>query len=82
IESMFVERDESALQRWMEVRYEMPLEWQDAQWIGNFRMWGTAAEVRDFVEAVLFLAEPLRKAPAGEDAGREEVHFTFRVLPQ
>jgi hypothetical protein len=82
IESMFVERDESALQRWMEVRYEMPLEWQDAQWIGNFRMWGTADEIRDFVEAVLALAEPLRKAPASEDASREEVHFTFRVLPQ
>jgi DNA-binding transcriptional ArsR family regulator len=81
IESMFVERDETALQRWMEVRYELPLEWQDAQWIGNFRMWATAAEVREFVEAVIDLAEPLRKAPTGESE-RLEVHLTFRVLPQ
>jgi hypothetical protein len=81
IESIFVERDETALQRWMEVRYELPLEWQDAQWIGNFRMWATAAEAREFVETVIDLAEPLRKAPPGESE-RLEVHFTFRVLPQ
>ncbi|MFL5943711.1 MAG: ArsR/SmtB family transcription factor [Gaiellaceae bacterium] len=81
IESIFVERDESAMRRWMDVRYDLPLEWQDSQWIGNFRMWGTAAEIRAFVQAVIELAEPLRKAPAG-DSERLEVHFTFRVLPQ
>jgi DNA-binding transcriptional ArsR family regulator len=81
IESIFVERDESAMRRWMDVRYDLPLEWQDAQWIGNFRMWGTAAEIREFVQAVIELAGPLRKAPAG-DSERLEVHFTFRVLPQ
>jgi DNA-binding transcriptional ArsR family regulator len=82
IESMFLERDEAALQRWMEVRYDLPLEWQDSQWIGNFRMWATAAEVLSFVESVLELAEPLRKAPEVGDSERQEVHFTFRVLPQ
>jgi DNA-binding transcriptional ArsR family regulator len=82
IESMFVERDEAALQRWMEIRYDLPLEWQDSQWIGNFRMWATAAEVLSFVESVLELAEPLRKAPGAGDSERQEVHFTFRVLPQ
>ena len=81
IESIFVERDESAMRRWMDVRYDLPLEWQDSQWIGNFRMWGTAAEIQAFVQAVIELAEPLRKAPAG-DSERLEVHFTFRVLPQ
>ena len=81
IESIFVERDDNAMRRWMEVRYDLPLEWQDAQWIGNFRMWATAAEVREFVETVIDLAEPLRKAPT-EESERLEVHFTFRVLPQ
>jgi len=82
IESIFVDRDETALHRWMELRYDLPLEWQDAQWIGNFRMWGTAAEIRDFVTAVLDLADPLRKAPEPANSDRQEVHFTFRVLPQ
>jgi DNA-binding transcriptional ArsR family regulator len=82
IESMFVERDEAALERWMEVRYGLQLEWQDAQWIGNFRMWATAAEVRSFVESVLKLAEQFRTAPDAADSERQEVHFTFRVLPQ
>ena len=82
IESILVERDEEALGRWTEIRYDLPLEWQDSQWIGNFRMWATADEVREFVTAVLDLAQPLRKAPEGESSERREVHFTFRVLPQ
>ena len=82
IESILVDRDENALGRWMEIRYDLPLEWQDAQWIGNFRMWATADEVRRFAATVLELAEPLRKAPESGDSERQEVHFTFRVLPQ
>src|SRR5262249_52932882 len=58
-ESIFLDRDEKAMRRWMEVRYDLPLEWQDAQWIGNFRMWATAEEVREFVQAVIELIEPL-----------------------
>lgn len=82
IESILVARDEQALGRWTEIRYDLPLEWQDSQWIGNFRMWATAAEVREFVESVLELAKPLRKEPESGDAERREVHLTFRVLPQ
>jgi len=82
IESILVERDEMALRRWTELRYDLTLEWQDSQWIGNFRMWATAAEVRRFVTDVLELAQPLRRAPESGDTERQEVHFTFRVLPQ
>jgi len=82
IESILVDRDEQALGRWMEIRYDLPLEWQDSQWIGNFRMWATADEVREFVASVLELAQPLRKPPDGSGSKRQEVHFTFRVLPQ
>jgi DNA-binding transcriptional ArsR family regulator len=82
IESILLERDENAMRRWMDVRYDLPLEWQDAQWIGNLRMWATAAEVQDFVQTVIQLAEPLREVPEAGDSERLEVHFTFRVLPQ
>jgi DNA-binding transcriptional ArsR family regulator len=82
IESILVDRDENALGRWMEIRYDLPLEWQEAQWIGNFRLWATAEEVRQFVTTVLEAIEPLRKPPGTVDAERQEVHFTFRVLPQ
>jgi DNA-binding transcriptional ArsR family regulator len=82
IESILVDRDENALGRWMEIRYDLPLEWQDAQWIGNFRMWATADDVRQLVTTVLESVEPLRKAPESDDSDRQEVHFTFRVLPQ
>ena len=82
LESVLVERDENAMRRWMDVRYDLPLEWQDAQWIGNLRMWATAAEVREFVQTVIELSEPLRTVPEPGDSERLQVHFTFRVLPQ
>jgi hypothetical protein len=82
IESILVDRDEQALARWREVRYDLPLDWQDTQWIGNFRVWGTAAEIRNLVNAVLELTQPLRKAPDEPRSERLEVHFTLRALPQ
>jgi DNA-binding MarR family transcriptional regulator len=81
IESILVDRDDNALRRWMEIRYDLPLEWQDAQWIGNFRLWATVEEIRDLASTVLELIEPLRTAAVG-DSERPEVHFTFRLLPQ
>jgi DNA-binding transcriptional ArsR family regulator len=82
IEGIIVDRDEQALSRWMELRYDLPLEWQDSQWIGNFRMWATAGEVRQLVSSVLDSIEPLRKPPETAGSERTEVHFSFRVLPQ
>src|SRR5215471_4711390 len=82
IESILVERDEQAMARWMTIRYELPLKWQDTQWIGKLRMWGTAAEIQEFVAAVLDLARPPRKPPEDAASERREVHLTFRVLPQ
>jgi DNA-binding transcriptional ArsR family regulator len=82
VESLLVEDDEKALLSWYELRYELPLEWQQSQWIGGFRIWATTQQVAEFGEAVLELAEPLRQPPEGDDSGRLELHFTFRVLPQ
>jgi hypothetical protein len=82
LESVFVERDEQAHRRWSEIRYELPLEWQDSQWIGNWRVWATAADMRQFGTAVMELAAPLRKPPESGDSERREVHLTFRLLPQ
>jgi hypothetical protein len=81
LEGILIDGDEKALRRWTEIRYDLPLEWQDTQWIGGFRIWGTVAEIRDFVAAVLDLVEPLSKPPDEADSAHE-LHFTFRVLPQ
>jgi DNA-binding transcriptional ArsR family regulator len=82
LEGIFVDRDEKALQRWNELRYDLPLEWQDTQWISAYRIWGTVAEIRAFVAAVIDLAEPLTKPRDDGESARPELHFTFRVLPQ
>jgi DNA-binding transcriptional ArsR family regulator len=57
LEGILVDRDEKALLRWNEIRYDLPLEWQDTQWISGFRIWGTVAEIREFVATVLNVSE-------------------------
>lgn len=82
VESFLVDDDEKALLRWYEIRYDLPLEWQQSQWIGGFRIYATRQQVAELGEAVLELAEPLRRPPEEDDSERLELHFTFRVLPQ
>jgi DNA-binding transcriptional ArsR family regulator len=81
IESIIVERDEQALQRWESIRYSLPLELQDATWIGNNRIWLTTDELAALMRSLLEAVEPYRRAdrPA---PGKVEVHFTLRLLPQ
>jgi DNA-binding transcriptional ArsR family regulator len=80
LESVFVDRDEQALARWQSIRYDVPLEWQDAGFIGGFRLWGTAEEIAEFVRDVFERAHELRNSTRSE--GAREAHMTFRVLVQ
>jgi DNA-binding transcriptional ArsR family regulator len=79
--SVFIERDQEALERWQAKRFDQPLEWQDSSWLGNFKVWGTADELRGLIQTILEAAQPLRKAPAERSPGAREAHFTLRVLP-
>lgn len=80
IESVFVDRDEQALARWESIRYDVPLEWQDAIFLGGFRIWATAAEVNEIRRDILALTEPYRERRS--EGGAREVHFTLRLLVQ
>ncbi|HEY6961284.1 MAG TPA: winged helix-turn-helix domain-containing protein [Gaiellaceae bacterium] len=80
LESVLVARDEQALSRWQDIRYDVPLDWQDAGFIGGFRIWGTAEEIEQLVRDVLERAHELRQPGRSPDA--REVHLTFRALIQ
>lgn len=82
IESILVDWDERGLQRWMDIRYDLPLEWQDTQYIGNYTLWATLEEARQFIYDVLEASKPLRKASQEKGSERLKLNFTFRVLPQ
>ncbi|MGZ4334585.1 MAG: ArsR/SmtB family transcription factor [Gaiellaceae bacterium] len=82
IESFYIERDEQALARWQTVRYEAPLAFQDAGFIGNFKIWATADELAALVAQILELTHPLRKPPAERPEGAREILFTLRTLLQ
>ena len=82
IESIILERDEQALGRFQRVRYDAPLDYQDAGFIGNFKIWVTPDELRDLVTDILELTHPHRKAPEERSDGAREVHFSLRTLIQ
>jgi DNA-binding transcriptional ArsR family regulator len=82
IESIILERDEQALERWESLKYDLPLEWQDAGFLGSFRIWGTVAEVRELVGLMLDATAKLQKHPEERPPDARELNFTLRILPQ
>jgi DNA-binding transcriptional ArsR family regulator len=79
--AIFIGRDQEALDRWQATRFDQPLDWQDASFVGNFKVWGTPDELRALTAAVRELADELRKTPDERSEGACEAHFTLRVLP-
>ncbi|MFZ1878610.1 MAG: helix-turn-helix domain-containing protein [Gaiellaceae bacterium] len=82
VESIILERDEQALERWESLKYDLPLEWQDAGFLGSFRVWGTADEIKDLVALMLSATAKLQKRRDERASDARELNFTMRVLPQ
>ena len=82
IESFYLERDEQALARWQAVRYEAPVEFQDAGFIGNFKIWATPDELNALVGQILELTHPLRRPPGERTTDAREILFSLRTLLQ
>lgn len=82
VESIILDRDEQALERWGSLRYELPLAWQDAGFLGSFRIWGTVAEVEELTGLMLAATAKLQKRPPDRDPDARELNFTMRILPQ
>lgn len=82
IESVIVQRDERGLEQWQSIRYELPLEWQDATYLGNLRVWVTAEELRELMTTLLASAERYRRSPGERPVDAREVHVTLRLLVQ
>jgi DNA-binding transcriptional ArsR family regulator len=82
VESVILERDEQALERWESLKYDLPLEWQEAGFLGSFRIWGTADEIKELVTHVMAATEQLQKRQSERAPGARELNFTMRILPQ
>jgi DNA-binding transcriptional ArsR family regulator len=82
IESIIIQRDEAAYQRWMGLRYDVPLEWQDAIFIGNLKVWTTADELKELLDGIFELTAPYRRPEDERPPDAREVFFTLRLLVQ
>jgi DNA-binding transcriptional ArsR family regulator len=82
VESIILERDEQALERWLSLKYDLPLEWQDAGFLGSFRVWGTVDEINALVALMMAETAKLQKRPHERTVAARELNFTLRILPQ
>jgi DNA-binding transcriptional ArsR family regulator len=82
IESFYLERDDQALARWQQIRYQASVEFQDAGFIGNFKIWATAEELNDLSTRILEMTHPYRRPPDERSRDAREILFSLRTLIQ
>jgi DNA-binding transcriptional ArsR family regulator len=82
LKAVFLERDEQAMERYLQVREGLDDGWDDATYIGNWRIEATAAEVAGLREAIIRLVDGLRRPTGARPEGTMAIHVTFRALPQ
>jgi plasmid stabilization system protein ParE len=82
LKAVFLERDEQAMERFLQIREQLGERGEEATYIGNWRVEATPAEIGELREAILRLVDALRRPPEGRPEGTIPFHITYRALPQ
>ena len=82
LKAVFLEFDEQAMERYLQLREQLGERGENATYIGNFRVDATPEEIGELREAILLLVDALRRPPEERPEGTIPVHVTFRALPQ
>jgi DNA-binding transcriptional ArsR family regulator len=82
LKAVFLERDEQAMERYLQIRERLGQRGDEATYIGNWRVEATPEEIAELREAVIRLVDALRRPPESRPEGTIPVHVTFRALPQ
>jgi hypothetical protein len=79
---MFIRRDEQALDRWLQIRAQLPLDLREAAFIGNNTVYATEEELQQLTREVITAFDRLRRPAKDRPPDAVRVHVTFRSLPQ
>jgi DNA-binding transcriptional ArsR family regulator len=82
LKAVFLEFDEQAMERYLQLREQLGERGEEATYIGNFRVEATVEEISELRETILRLVDALRRPPEARPEGTIPVHVTFRALPQ
>jgi DNA-binding transcriptional ArsR family regulator len=82
LRSVLVERDEKAAALYFAHVADEPQQWQDASFLGAWRLHLTQAEARELSALVLNAVDRLRRTIDDRPAEARSVHVTYRILVQ
>ena len=80
LRSYFVERDDDALRRFVDGETELPAEWRESAFIGNWTVWLTPEEANELGARIVAMLEPYR-AREGRPESARRLLATYRALP-
>jgi len=82
LKAVFLERDEQAMERYLQLREQLGKGGDEATYIGNWRVQATPEEISELGAAILRLVDALRRPPEDRPEGAFPFHITYRALPQ
>jgi DNA-binding transcriptional ArsR family regulator len=82
LESVMIERDEDALERYVRARSEYSAEWQETAFIGGWHVYATREDVEELSQLVLGWLRDRRLPADKRPADAVLTHVTYRALPQ
>jgi DNA-binding transcriptional ArsR family regulator len=81
LRSLFFERDEEAVGRFLAGESDLDPELRNAAFIGSWHAWATPEQIDELGKRILELVDELRGPPGERPEGAKPVYVTFRALP-
>jgi DNA-binding transcriptional ArsR family regulator len=79
--SVFLERDEDAMQRYLDQEAELDTELRAAAFVGGWSGWATPEEIDAIAHRVMALVDELRRPEVERPEGARRIYVTFRAIP-
>ena len=80
LRSYFVGRDDEALRRFVDGEQDLPPEWRESAFMGNWTVWLTPEEANELGARIVAILEPYRSRE-GRPGSARRLLATYRALP-
>ena len=81
LRSLFFERDEEAVARFLAKENDLDPDMRSAAFIGSWYAWATPAQIDELGRRVMELLDVLRGPAEERPEGAKQIYVTFRALP-
>jgi DNA-binding transcriptional ArsR family regulator len=79
--SVYLDRDEEALRRYLRGESDLDETWVAAKFIGGWHAWATPEEVDELGQRIAALIDEFRGPERSGATGARQIYVTFRAIP-